>query len=88
MSLLLFHTQSHVIILCSHLNLKVSIAQAHSGLDMLGHGMTNQQPENNKCTVQLAVIQGTLDRPSSEMTVVQVQSLVGRNHICNCASGF
>jgi len=60
----------------SHLNLKMSIAQAHSGLDMLGHGMTNHQPQNNKCTVQLAVIQGTLDRPSSEMTVVQVQSLV------------
>ena len=64
--------------------MKLNIAQAHTGLDMLSHGIPNTQPENNKCTVQLSVLQGTLDRPSSEMTVVQVQSLVNHNYNVVC----
>ena len=64
--------------------MKLNIAQAHTGLAMLSHGIPNTQPENNKCTVQLSVLQGTLDRPSSEMTVVQVQSLVNHNYNVVC----
>ena len=68
----------------SHLNLKLSISQAQSGLEMLGYGALgggggdDSAPggRNSNSALQLSAIQGTFDQPSSEMTVVQLQSLV------------
>ena len=59
----------------SHLNLKLNINHAQSALNMVGHGHNTPKKSTN-CTLQLAVVQGTFDQPSSEMTVIQMQSLV------------